>query len=237
MDRESFFKLPRLYVDAPLDAGGDIALSDDHAHYLHTVLRRKDGDCVRLFNGRDGEWLCVLRDLRKKSGLAAPTEQLHPQPAHTDDIHLYFAPIKKARMDWMIEKAVELGATHLHPVITQNTEIRTVNADRLKAQILEAAEQCERLDIPHLADAIPLDAIPAGVPLLACLERGMTRPLRAALPAAGPVAFLIGPEGGFTAAEAAWIAGQGGWTSVSLGPRILRCETAVCVALTLAITR
>lgn len=232
---DDFFKLPRLYVDAPLGVDQTIPLSADQAHYFKTVLRRQDGDRVRIFNGRDGEFLCRLHNLGKKSGDAVAERNIKPQPAAIRPVHLFFAPIKKARMDWLVEKSIELGATDLHPVLTQNTEIRDLKTDRLQQQIMEAAEQCERLDLPRLHDTIKLQnintALPTGATPIACLERGDTAPLSDRLTGNGPVAILIGPEGGFTRDEAAWITEKANWLPTSLGPRILRCETAVCVAL------
>lgn len=231
MSDNKFFKLPRLYIDTPLTEGEDVVLSADQAHYFRTVLRRQDGDQIRLFNGRDGEFLCTLHDLGKKSGMALIGHQLKKQSENAPEIHLYFAPIKKSRMDWLIEKSVELGVTHLHPVITQNTEVRDVNSTRLRQQIVEAAEQCERLTIPDLDDPIKFDALPRDIPLLACLERGERIPLQKAITPGQPVFFLIGPEGGFTAEESDRIYQHKEWTAISLGSNILRCETAVCVAL------
>ncbi len=239
MSDDDFFKLPRLFVESPLGENADITLSAEQAHYFKTVLRRQDGDQIRLFNGQDGEWLCTLTALGKKDGHATAIRNLKPQPVNQPRTHLFFAPIKKARMDWLVEKSIELGATDLHPVVTQNTEVRDINDKRLKQQIFEAAEQCERLDMPVLHDIIKLRDIPAHLPgdakLLACLERGETLSIDALLANVSSeqaVAVLIGPEGGFTAQEADWIGTQNGWSAASLGPRILRCETAVCVALT-----
>lgn len=231
MSKDDYFKLPRLFVDAPLGADMAVPLNPDQAHYLHTVLRRTNDDLVRLFNGRDGEWACRLHDLGKKSGVALAIEHIKPQPEPSPGIHLFFAPIKKARLDWLVEKAVELGATHLHPVITQNTENRTLNEARLRQQIFEAAEQCERLDIPVLCNTAKLYNIHAEGTMLACIERGEPKPITQALPANGAISILIGPEGGFTDAEAQWIGEQKNWIQTNLGSRILRCETAVCVAL------
>lgn len=233
---DDLFKLPRLYVDAPMQKDGVVTLSADQAHYFKTVLRRQDGDRVRIFNGRDGEYLCVLQELGKKGGLAVAERQTRPQPADSSAVHLFFAPIKKSRMDWLVEKAIELGATDLHPVITQNTEVRELNEKRLTQQMHEAAEQCERLDLPRLHDAIKLNALithaPTDALLLAALERGETKPIAEVVKTKRNIAVLIGPEGGFTAQEAEWIQTESGWNAVSLGPRILRSETAVCVALT-----
>lgn len=233
----SAHKLPRLYVDAPFAAGADIPLSADHTHYFKTVLRRQDGDSIRLFNGRDGEWLCTLRSLTKKGGVAQPVQRLRDQGAARMAVHLYVAPIKKARMDWVIEKSVELGVTDIHPVITQNTEIREINTDRVHQQMIEAAEQCERLDIPRLHPIQKLQAVTASA-MLACIERDAdAKSLVDIMPAQGPLAFLIGPEGGFTAEETTWIKRQPGWVPVALGPQILRAETAATLVLGAALLR
>lgn len=234
---ESAHKLPRLYVDAPLAAGIDIPLSPDHAHYFKTVLRRQDGDSFRAFNGRDGEWICTLEGLTKKSGMARPVTCLKPQGLDRAAIRLYFAPIKKNRMDWIIEKAVELGATDLHPVITQNTEIRDINAERVRLQMIEAAEQCERLDIPVLHPVQKLHDLSMTQTILICIERHDTKPVTEAIPKNGDIAFMIGPEGGFTATEIEWITKQPSWIPVSLGSQILRAETAACMVLALAVLR
>jgi 16S rRNA (uracil1498-N3)-methyltransferase len=235
---DDFFKLPRLYIDATLGLDQTTPLSAEQAHYFKTVLRRQDGDPVRLFNGRDGEWLATLDQLGKKGGFAVATRQIKTQPAAAPRVHLFFAPIKKTRMDWLVEKSIELGATDLHPVLTQNTEIRDINTKRLHQQIMEAAEQCERLDLPRLHDAIKFHdlgtALPANTCGLACLERGDTLPLATrlnAIPSDQDIAVLIGPEGGFTKEEATSLSKQAQWLPTSLGPRILRCETAVCAAL------
>lgn len=236
MNDDGLFKLPRLYVDAPIEKGRVVPLSVDQAHYFKTVLRRQDGDQVRIFNGRDGEFLCTLQEMTKKGGLACAERQTREQPRDSSAVHLFFAPIKKSRMDWLIEKAIELGATDLHPVITQNTEVRELNNKRLMQQMHEAAEQCERLDLPVLHDSIKLNTLTTHAPkdtaLLAALERGETKPIAEMIKAGTPVAILIGPEGGFTAQESEWIQEKSGWSPVSLGPRILRSETAVCVSLT-----
>ena len=230
---DDFIKLPRLYVDHQLREGQSFDFTPDQAHYLRAVLRRNPGDEVRVFNGQDGEWICSLGEVGKKGASAIPTRQIATQPAAPAPLHLYFAPIKKSRLDFLIEKAVELGATHLHPVLTQNTENRHSNEDRLRAQIAEAAEQSERLDMPYLAPAQNLAAIltnPAA-PLYACVERAWDAPLLAAALQPGPAALLIGPEGGFTAAETAQIRQAPAIRVASLGPLTLRTETAVCAAL------
>jgi 16S rRNA (uracil1498-N3)-methyltransferase len=202
---------------------------------LRSVLRKNAGDTIRVFNGRNGEWLAVLHTVDKKNVTVALEKQMRPQPAPTPDIHLLFAPIKKSRMDFLIEKAVELGATRLRPVITHNTEVRTLNDDRIVAQMTEAAEQCERLDRPAYARPVKLEdalaAWPAEIPLLACLERTGAKPVREAVPRDKPCAVLIGPEGGFTKHEIKWLLALPFIVPVSLGPAILRSETAACYAL------
>lgn len=152
----------------------------EQAHYLKNVLRKTEGEYVRLFNGRDGEWVYCLTALGKKGAEARAQEQIRAQTEKNRKIHAYFPPIKKNRMDFMIEKAVELGVTDLHPILTQNTETRKINEDRLQAQIIEAAEQCERLDLPILH---PLSDIFAALkscsaPVYAAIERIEAAPMQ-----------------------------------------------------------
>ena len=234
MNKDETFKLPRLYTAYPLSDKVVIPLSSGQAHYLHTVLRRPNGELVRLFDGQNGEWLGTLEGLGKKSGNVVLTEQLVEQPKNARKIHLLFSPIKKHRMDWLIEKAVELGATDFHPVITQNTEVRKINEERLRQQIFEAAEQCERFEIPNLHELKKIDVVlgkwPENLEILSCIERydaERIEEFRNDL----DVAFLIGPEGGFTSEEKDKIAKHS--TPVSLGETILRCETAAVKALVL----
>lgn len=231
-----FYKLPRLYVVTALSAETPVPLSADQTHYFKTVLRRQPGDQIRLFNGCDGEWLCTLSPLDKKGGIATPNRQIRPQPAPAPRVHLYFAPIKKASLDWLIEKSVELGATDLHPILTQNTEVRDINTARLVQQITEASEQCERLDRPTLHEIRKLNTLDDTLPMLACVERGDARPILKVLSGrtGQDISFLIGPAGGFTDEELTSIASRQNWTPVTLGPRVLRCETAVCAALAAA---
>jgi len=200
-------------------------------------MRRKPGDQLRLFNGRDGEWLATLETLDKKAAIAVPVRLLRPQPQQNRQVHLLFAPLKKARMDILIEKATELGVTHLHPVLTRNTEVRQINEDRLRAQIIEAAEQCERLDIPALVPIKDLTAL-AGwdktIPLYACIERREGLPLLHVCKFGDTMAFLIGPEGGFSEDEAEKLAALPFISAVSLGDTVYRAETAALVCLALA---
>lgn len=229
---DDYFKLPRLYVTAPLIEGAPVPLSAEQAHYLKNVMRRNDGDEIRLFNGQHGEWRGTLSALTKKGGQVDLTYPLRPQPVAARRIHLYFAPVKKTAMDWMIEKAVELGATDLHPVLTQNTEVRKLNEERLEKQIFEAAEQCERLEIPVLHPVKAMNSSFEGsFPIMACIERVKTDEIGKLIPKNHEIGVLIGPEGGFTAEEKTFLAGQKNLIPVSLGETVLRAETAACYAL------
>lgn len=235
INRDEIFKLPRLFTSQNLSNKTLIPLEAGQAHYLHNVLRRKNGDIVRLFNGKHGEWLGKLEGLTKKGGDVAIEEQVAEQPVKARRIHLIFAPIKKNRMDWLIEKSVELGVTDFHPVLTQNTEVRKINAERIEAQIFEAAEQCERFEIPSLHPLKSLEKFigtwDAATSLLACLERYETKPIQDVVSLSDNLAFLIGPEGGFTREEKDFLAKHA--IPVGLGNTILRCETAVVKALSL----
>ena len=229
---DNFFKSPRLYINQRLINKGVIALSSAQAHYLHNVLRRKGGDFIRLFNGIDGEWLGILQNLTKKNGEVLLDKQITPQPKTVKHVHLLFAPIKKNRMDWLIEKAVELGVTDLHPILTQNTEVRKIKEERINHQIIEAAEQCERLNIPTLHKVKKLEQILSqwskDIELLACIERCDAKPIKASK---RDIAILIGPEGGFTTEEKDKITKSA--TIVTLGKQILRSETAALKAISI----
>jgi 16S rRNA (uracil1498-N3)-methyltransferase len=232
MDKDETFKLPRLYTEYPLNHKGVIPLTSGQAHYLHNVLRRKTGDAVRLFDGVNGEWLGNIDKLDKKNGQVGLTEKIAEQPSGQNRVHLLFCPIKKHRMDWLIEKAVELGVTDFHPILTQNTEVRKINEERIRQQIFEAAEQCERFEIPLLHEIEKLDKVlsewPETIEILSCLERYDAERIQ---PVMHDIAILIGPEGGFTREEKEKIAFK--TTPVSLGETVLRCETAVVKALVL----
>lgn len=233
---DEYFKLPRLYTTSDLTLDGEIELSKEQVHYLGSVLRRNVNDQVRLFNGRDGEWLSRITEISKKRGKVELTEQLLLQPKDSRRIHLIFTPIKKHRMDWLIEKAVELGVTDFHPILTQNTEVRKIKEERLESQIFEAAEQCERLGIPTLHKLKNLekflDTGLGNIQILSCLERFDTKQLKdVTVNQTKDIAFLIGPEGGFTTEEKEYIAQK--TMPVGLGGTILRCETAVVKALCL----
>ncbi len=229
---DNYFKLPRIYTTQSLHDKGVIALEESQAHYLFTVLRRKDGDQIRLFNGQDGEWLANLGDLRKKSGQGILQKQIKIQPQNIHSIHLLFAPIKKHRMDWLIEKAVELGVSDFHPLITQNTQNSKIKTERVNNQIFEAAEQCERLHLPTLHPIKKLDDILndwfKDIQIMACLERHDGTLLQKI---DRDIAVLVGPEGGFTEEEKKQITQKA--TAITLGEQILRTETAVVKALSL----
>jgi len=231
-------KASRLYTTADLKNGGMATLPEAQAHYLKNVMRAATGDSVRLFNGRDGEWHGVIDTLDKKKTVLSLQSQIREQPAPRRPVHLLFAPIKKARMEWLIEKSVELGVTDLHPVITHHTEVRDINHERTLAQIIEAAEQCERLDIPHLHNLRPLKNVLGGWPkdisIMIGLERADAPMLGDVLPEQGALAFLMGPEGGFSAEEKSWPDSLPILKPISLGADILRAETAACYVLVAA---
>jgi 16S rRNA (uracil1498-N3)-methyltransferase len=224
----------RLFIETDLAAGAVVPLSAGQAHYLRDVMRCGGGAEVRLFNGRDGEWRAEIGELDRKGGTARVVEQVRPQVT-TVGPALLFAPLKKDRVDFLLEKATELGATALQPVITERTVVERVRAERYRAIAIEAAEQCGRLDLPALAAPVPLrralDTWPAGRRLLWADTAGGAA--LATLPAAVDDAVLIGPEGGFTAAEHDLLAIHPGAVAVTLGPRILRAETAAVAALAL----
>ncbi len=231
---EPYGKLSRLYRSDTLTAGATIALDDAQAHYLKNVLRKTSGAAVRIFNGQDGEYLCEISTLTKKGGTVTVQKQIRPQPTQSRPAHLLFAPIKKARMDFLIEKAVELGVTDLHPAITARTENRNLNESRLTSQIIEAAEQCERMTIPHLHSCLPLKSKLAKwdktTPLYWCYERSAGAPHITSV--SGPLtAVLIGPEGGFDESETALLSAHESVKPISLGETIYRAETAAFLCL------
>ena len=222
------FKLPRLYLNCDIQTETLLALSADQLHYLKNVLRGQSGDKVRIFNGRSGEWLASIESLGKKDGLLKAFEQFKPQPANEQPLHLLFAPIKKKNMDFMIEKAVELGVTDLHPVMTARTQNAKINDQRMHAQIIEATEQCERLCPPVLHESGKLDQKmrnwPSETPLYWAAERlENAQNLGDCTNVKG---FLIGPEGGFNDTENTLLKGLNFIHPINLGEQILRTETA-----------
>ena len=225
----------RLYVDQPLAPGQAVALSQDQAHYLTGVMRLTAGPAVLLFNGRDGEWRATLAQAGKRNAIAvcdALTKPLQLPP----DLWLLFAPFKKARTDFIGEKAVELGAARILPVQTRHTNSDRIRQDRLQAHALEAAEQCGATYVPEVTDLHHLDRLLAQWPtdrhLYWCDETAIGQPATIT-PTTGPAAILIGPEGGFSADEATRLRARPNVIPLSLGPRILRADTAAVAALTL----
>ncbi|WP_163848951.1 16S rRNA (uracil(1498)-N(3))-methyltransferase [Pseudooceanicola aestuarii] len=225
----------RLHVDHPLGPGQTVPLERDQAHYLFGVMRLATGGAVALFNGRDGEWRAEVTQAGKRGGELACAEQTAPQ-RDPPDLWLLFAPIKKARTDFIVEKAAEMGAARILPVQTDFTNSERIRRDRLQAHAVEAAEQCGGTYVPEVAELAPLDRLlagwPAGRRLMFCDEAlaGEDAALRGE---PGPWAILIGPEGGFSPAERQRLRGLDFATPVALGPRILRADTAAVAAMTL----
>lgn len=222
---------PRLFIDQPI--GIDVAATIDGpaAHYLLHVMRLKAGDPVLLFDGKSGEWLARIEDAGKRAATLRIDRQTRPLE-HVPDLWLCFAPVKKARLDWIIEKATELGVARLQPVITERTIVERVKRERIEAQIIEACEQCGRTALPELGDPVKLPELlkawPADRALLFADEAGGAS--FAATDAPAPAAILTGPEGGFTTRERDLLVAMPTVRRVALGPRILRAETAAIAA-------
>jgi 16S rRNA (uracil1498-N3)-methyltransferase len=220
-----------------LAAGHPVVLAAAQAHRLRNVLRLGPGAAVAAFNERDGEWLCELAESGQRGARVAVRRQLRaPEPEA--DLWLLFAPIKRARLDWVVEKATELGAAALLPVMTARTQPERLNRERLRALAIAATEQCERLSVPDIAIPEPLDRVvaawPAGRRLVLCDESGAGMPIAEALagfPRQAPAALFVGPEGGFTDRELDALGKLPIVTRVGLGPRVLRAETAAVAAL------
>ncbi len=248
--------IPRLYISGPIHAGLPAPLTGEQAHYLKNVLRRVEGDELRLFNGKDGEFAATIAELKKKSGAAQVTQQTREQQAEPD-LTLCFAPVKRGALETIVQKAVEVGAAKLRPVITERTVAPKINVERLQAIATEAAEQCGRMSVPSVDEPIKLAALLAQWPqdtrLLFCDEagddenaewggeKGRAAPLIDALKAANSSAdsrsaawsVLTGPEGGFSPAERQQLRAKPFVTAATLGPRILRADTAAIAALVL----
>jgi 16S rRNA (uracil1498-N3)-methyltransferase len=235
------FRSPRLFVEAPLALGQSIPLDHAQINYLTNVLRLRGGDAVLAFNGRDGEWRATLSGQGKRTELT-PTEQTRPQAAPAD-LHYLFAPLKHARLDYMAQKAVEMGASRLQPVLTRHVQVTRVNTARLRSNAIEAAEQCGILNIPDIADPIPLPQLlanfePARLLIFCDEDAEIGDPIAALTAARGaasalPLAVLIGPEGGFAADERDMLLRLRKVVRLSLGPRILRADTAAVAAMAL----
>jgi 16S rRNA (uracil1498-N3)-methyltransferase len=226
--------LPRLFVDQPLGADQAVTLDGAPANYLGNVLRLAAGAQVKLFDDRTGEWLAEVEEAGRKRVTLRMAEKLREREA-VPDLWLLFAPLKRGPVDILVEKATELGAARLQPVMTERTVADRVNLDRLRANAIEAAEQCDRTALPRLDEPVKLAALLADWPAdrrLYFADEAGGEPL-AKLATPSPAAILIGPEGGFTDAERDRIAAVPQAVRVALGPRILRAETAALAALTI----
>jgi 16S rRNA (uracil1498-N3)-methyltransferase len=231
-------KLQRLFVKSKLERGAEIALGKEQAHYLGTVLRLKPGERILLFNGEDGEWCAKLVAVGRKGAVARLEHQTRPQE-DGPDLHYLFAPLKRARLDYMAQKTTELGASVLRPVITRHTTAERVKTERLRANAIEAAEQCGILRVPEVMEPEKLSKLIGGwdparllifadesAPHASPIDALKTRP-------AGPLAVLVGPEGGFEREERAALLAKSFVLPISLGPRVMRADTAAVAALAL----
>lgn len=228
---------PRLHLDQTLSAGAELPLAREQGHYLAHVLRLAPGDTVAVFNARDGEWLGYLIQAGKKA-VALRLEHRLADVRQPPDVDYLFAPLKHARLDYVVQKATELGVRRLRPVITERTIAERVNLDRMRANAIEAAEQCNLVFVPEVCEPVKLS--PAltswdeGRALVYCDEKArVANPLEALKPLKAPAAVLIGPEGGFTDGEKTLLTNKPYVTAISLGPRIMRADTAAVAALTL----
>ena len=230
--------LPRLYVSSDLAAGLAHACTPEQTNYLASVLRLDAGAHVLAFNGRDGEWLCEIARSGRRNVTLTTQKQVRRQTV-APDLHYLFAPLKRARLDYMVQKAAEMGASHLQPVMTRHTQAERVNLERMHANAVEAAEQCGTLSIPSIGEPVRLDKLLAGWPterrIVYCDESADVADPVATLQRLqrGPMAVLIGPEGGFSQDERDLLRRLPYVTAISLGPRILRADTAAVAALAL----
>ena len=232
------FRAPRLFVDHPLKGGETVALDRDQSNYLGNVLRLAAGESVLVFNGRDGEWQAAISGRKRPDNLTLIL-QTRPQD-QLPDIAYVFAPLKHARLDYVVQKAVEMGAASLQPVVTRHTQVSRVNTERMRANVIEAAEQCGILSLAEVAEPVPLERYlgqrVAGRLLVFCDEAAdVGDPLAALKGGAGSngIDVLIGPEGGFAEEERALLMKQPNILRLALGPRILRADTAGVAALAL----
>ena len=232
------FRAPRLFVDHPLKGGETVALERDQSNYLGNVLRLATGESVLVFNGRDGEWQAAISGRKRPDNLTLIL-QTRPQD-QLPDIAYVFAPLKHARLDYVVQKAVEMGAASLQPVVTRHTQVSRVNTERMRANVIEAAEQCGILSLAEVAEPVPLERYlgqrAAGRLLVFCDEAAdVGDPLAALKGGAGSngIDVLIGPEGGFAEEERALLLKQPNILRLALGPRILRADTAGVAALAL----
>jgi len=226
---------PRLFVETEL-APGPLRIDGPPAHYLVQVMRLKAGDPVKLFDDRTGEWLGIAQAVGKRDLVLDVTERLREREP-VPDLWLCAAPIKKGRIDWVAEKACELGVARLAPVLTRRAVVDKLNLDRLRSHMIEAAEQCGRTALPELVAPVKLPALlrdwPEGRTLFFADETGGASAAQAMQAHKGPAAILVGPEGGFDAEERDAIRAHPQAVGISLGPRILRAETAAAAAVSL----
>ncbi len=232
------FRGPRLYVSAALEEGGLVALEHAQAHYLSHVLRLKDGQGVLVFNGQDGEWRAAIETGKRAAALRIGGKTRAQTKAA--DLHYLFAPLKSARLDYMVQKAVEMGVSRLQPVLTRHGQVARVNAERMRANAIEAAEQCGILSLPEIAAPIALARIiaerePQRYFVFCDEDAEIADPLVAlgGVPRHSPLAVLVGPEGGFAEDERAALVKLPNVLRLSLGPRILRADTAAVAVLAL----
>lgn len=232
------FTSERLFVDAALAPGIRFAATPEQVNYLRNVLRLDAGAALLVFNGRDGEWKAHLADVGKRSVMIEIDEQTRAQSGGPDLVYL-FAPLKRSRLDYMVQKATEMGVARLSPVLTQHTIAERVNTERMRANVIEASEQCGVLRVPVVDEPKKLTAVLEGWDadrtLIFCDEDADLADPVAALKqvSRGPLAVLIGPEGGFSEAERALISSKTYTKPISLGPRIMRADTAAVAALAL----
>src|ERR1700691_3518442 len=233
------FRKTRLFVDTALESGMTVTLERDQSNYLGNVLRLKDGDSIFVFNGRDGEWLASITG-RKRLDRLEIESRTRPQD-RLPDLAYVFAPLKHARLDYMVQKAVEMGVSSLQPVLTRFTQVSRVNGERMRANVIEAAEQCGILSIAAVAEPVALDRYLGQRPrqrlLVFCDEAADTanplQALRDDATASSGIDILVGPEGGFAEEERSVLLRQPRILRLSLGPRVLRADTAAVAALAL----
>jgi 16S rRNA (uracil1498-N3)-methyltransferase len=232
------FRSPRLFVDADLAAGTGVPLDRNQSNYLGNVLRLSAGETILVFNGRDGEWQAAISGRKRPDRLEIAT-QTRPQD-RLPDLTYVFAPLKHARLDYMVQKAVEMGASTLQPVLTRFTQVTRVNSERMRANVIEAAEQCGILSIATVAEPLPMERWLGQRDgrrlLIFCDEAAdVANPVTALqAEAASPgIDVLVGPEGGFAEEERSFLLRQPRTLTLSLGPRVLRADTAAVAALTL----
>jgi 16S rRNA (uracil1498-N3)-methyltransferase len=232
------FRSPRLFLDVPLAASQEAVLAPEQAHYLRQVMRLADGAEVLVFNGRDGEWLARIAASGKRGATVRPEQQIRPQPETFGPAYA-FAPLKQARLDYMVQKAVEMGVSRLSPVLTQFTQVNRMNMDRMRANAIEAAEQCGILALPAIDEPFSFEkwlaSLPAESKIVFCDEESALSPPLEELKRANAseLVVLIGPEGGFSGDERSILLARANVIRLSLGPRILRADTAAVAALAL----